>query len=79
MDRVPLNMNNPEGIRYYSVAEERLNISSHVIGLVLSIVALVFLVIRATQHGGVFHIVSFSVFGASLIILYAASVIYHST
>lgn len=71
-------MTSSETVKYYSPVEERLNILSHSLGLVLSSVALVFLVIRATQHGDVFRIVSFSVFGASLIILYAASVIYHS-
>jgi hemolysin III len=39
---------------------------------------LVFLVAHATLHGDVWHIVSFSIFGASLIILYAASTFYHS-
>jgi hemolysin III len=39
---------------------------------------LVLLVTHATQHGDVWHIVSFSIFGASLIILYAASSFYHS-
>ena len=72
-------MSHSETAKYYSPLEEKLNISSHLVGLVLSIAALVLLVIRATQHGGAFYIVSFSVFGASLIILYAASVIYHST
>ena len=72
-------MNISQGIKYYSPLEEKLNIYSHVIGLVLSIAALVLLVIRATHHGDAFYIVSFSVFGTSLIILYAASVIYHST
>lgn len=72
-------MNISQAIKYYSPLEEKLNIYSHVIGLLLSIAALVLLVIRATHQGGAFYIVSFSVFGTSLIILYAASVIYHST
>jgi len=62
----------------YSPLEESLNISSHALGLVLSVAALVFLVIRANQYGDVWHVVSFSIFGASLIALYAASTIYHS-
>lgn len=71
-------MKNNEEISYYSPQEERLNISTHISGLILSIIALVLLVIRAKQHGDFLHIVSFSVFGTSLIILYAASVTYHS-
>lgn len=69
------NMNTHKG---YSLLEERINISSHVIGLLLSIVALVFLVIRATASGELVNIISFTVFGMSLIALYAASTIYHS-
>ena len=72
-------MNESEHIDYYSPLEEKLNISSHAFGLVLSIVALVLLVIHASLHGETLHVVSFSVFGASLIALYAASTIYHSS
>ena len=66
-------------VKSYSPAEERVNISSHAIGLLLSIAALVLLMIHASANGDVWHIVSFSIFGASLIILFAASTIYHST
>ena len=66
------------GIKYYSPIEEKINTISHAIGFILSIVALVFLVTYANLHGDVWHIVSFSIFGASLITLYAASTFYHS-
>ena len=71
-------MKDTGGIKYYSPIEEKINIISHTIGFILSIVALVLLVRHATLHGDVWHIVSFSIFGASLIILYAASTFYHS-
>lgn len=71
-------MKNEQGIKYYSPQEERLNISTHIFGLVLSLVALVLLVMRANQHGDLLYLVSFSVFGASLVVLYSASVTYHS-
>jgi hemolysin III len=71
-------MRDIDGIKYYSPIEEKINIISHAIGFILSIVALVLLVRHATLHGDVWHIVSFSIFGASLIILYAASTFYHS-
>jgi len=58
--------------------EEKINIISHATGFILSVVALVLLVTHASLHGDVWHIVSFSIFGASLIILYAASTFYHS-
>jgi len=71
-------MKDMEVIKYYPPIEEKINIISHAIGFILSIVALVLLVRHATLHGDVWHIVSFSIFGASLIILYAASTFYHS-
>jgi hemolysin III len=71
-------MKDAEKIKYYSPIEEKINIISHAIGFILSIVALVLLVRHAYLHGNVWPIVSFSIFGASLIILYAASAFYHS-
>ncbi len=71
-------MKDIEEIKYYSPIEEKINIISHAIGFILSIVALVLLVTHANLHGDVWHIVSFSIFGASLIILYAASTFYHN-
>jgi hemolysin III len=71
-------MKDIEAIKYYAPIEEKINILSHASGFILSIVALVFLVRHATLHGDVWHVVSFSIFGASLIILYAASTFYHS-
>ena len=71
-------MSSVNNIKYYSPTEELINISSHAFGFVLSIIALVFLIIHATSHGNSWHITSFSIFGASLIILYAASTYYHS-
>ena len=66
-----------EGIKTYSPLEEKFNIISHASGFVLSIAASALLVAHATLHGDVWHIVSFSIFGASLMILYAASTFYH--
>ena len=71
-------MKDIEGIEYYSSIEEKINIISHATGFILSIVAFVLLVMRASLHGDVWQIVSFSIFGASLIILYGASTLYHS-
>ncbi|UMB59430.1 hemolysin III family protein [Lutibacter sp. A80] len=71
-----MDLNN---ITYYSPKEEKLNVISHAFGLVLSIVALVLLVVFASLEGSVWHIVSFSIYGASLIVLYAASTFYHNS
>ncbi len=63
---------------FYPPAEERINIISHMLGLLFSVVGVVFLVIKAAAYGSDVHIVSVSVFGASLIALYTASTMYHS-
>jgi hemolysin III len=65
-------------IKFYSPLEERINILSHASGLLLSMVAIVMLLVRASNYGNAWHIVSVAIFGASLIALYAASTTYHS-
>ena len=60
----------------YPATEERINIYSHGLGLVASVLALVALTLKA---GGALQLVSVFVFGASLIALYASSTVYHST
>ncbi len=67
-----------DNINHTLPIEEKINISSHAFGFILSLVALGLLVRHAAINGSVWHIVSFSVFGLSLIILYAASTAYHS-
>ena len=62
----------------YTMKEEIFNTISHGVGLLLSIAALVVLVVYASLYGNVWHIVSFSIYGSSLIILYLASTIYHA-
>ena len=71
-------MNDSHGIKFYSPTEEKINIYSHALGLLLSIAALLLLLIRASQHGNAWHFVSFAIFGLSLMALYAASTAYHS-
>ncbi len=65
-------------MKNYSPLEERINVISHAIGFFLSIIAIILLVVHSSLHGGVLHIVSFSIFGISLCVLYAASTLYHS-
>lgn len=72
-------MNNKNQFQFYPPLEEKINIYSHALGLILSIIALVLLVTRASLYGDAWHVVSFSIFGASLIILYAASTVYHNS
>ena len=72
-------MNNKKGIKFYSPLEEKINVTTHAAGLVLSVIALVLLVTRAIRQGNIWHIVSFSIFGVSLCVLYAASTFYHNS
>lgn len=64
-------------ITYYRHTEERLNVITHFLGLILSIAGLVLLVTFASLYGTVWHIVSFSIFGVSMVVLYLASTLYH--
>ena len=62
---------------FYDTKEEKINVISHFVGLLLSIASLVLLVVKASLLGNVWHIVSFSIYGLSLIVLYLASTLYH--
>ena len=72
-------MNDKKGIKFYSPLEEKINVTTHAAGLVLSVIALVLLVTRAIRQGNIWHVVSFSIFGVSLCVLYAASTFYHNS
>lgn len=67
-----------ESIYQPTKGEELANSITHGIGVLLSIAALTLLVIFASIYGDVWRIVSFSIYGSSLIILYTASTLYHS-
>lgn len=62
----------------YSVAEEVAHALTHGVGAIAAIVGLVFMLIWAVSYGDTFHIVSASIYGASLILLYLASTLYHA-
>ena len=62
---------------YYSKKEERLNIITHAFGLLLSFIALPFLIIKSLNYQGFWKPASLIIYGLSLIILYAASTLYH--
>lgn len=64
-------------LTFYHPAEERFNFISHGIGLILSVMALILLVAYAVSGGSLRHVFSFSIYGASLVILYTASTLYH--
>ncbi|HTB79288.1 MAG TPA: hemolysin III family protein [Opitutaceae bacterium] len=62
----------------YTRGEEIAHCLTHGLGLLLSIAALTLLVVFASLRGNAWHIVSFTVFGVTLFLLYAASTLYHS-
>ena len=62
----------------YSPKEERYNIISHAIGCFLSVIGLILLLLQSIPGGDLTAILSVSIFGVSLITLYAASTLYHS-
>ena len=62
----------------YSIKEEIANSITHDIGIVLAIGALVILATFAGIYGNPWHVISVSVYGFTLILLYTASTLYHS-
>lgn len=62
----------------YSPAEELANSITHGIGLLLALVGTGVLVVFGSRYGDSWHIVSCSIFGGTMILLYAASTLYHS-
>jgi hemolysin III len=58
--------------------EEVMNAVTHGIGTLLAVAGLVLLTVLAYLHGDIWHIVSFSIYGSTLVLLYLASTLYHS-
>ena len=57
--------------------EEIVNSTSHGVGVLLAIAGTTLLVIWAALYGNAWHIVSYSIFGAGMIVLYSASMLFH--
>jgi hemolysin III len=57
---------------------ERFNSITHLLGSVLALIGLIFLVVRAALAGDPWKIISFSIFGITLVVLYISSALYHS-
>ena len=62
----------------YSDSEEQLNVWSHGLGLITSLIAVPFLILKAFSYSDFWDISSFIIYGFSLVILYAASTFYHA-
>ena len=61
----------------YRLREEVAHSITHGIGAFLAVAGMIILIERAVTCGSTRHIVSCSIFGASLILLYSASALYH--
>jgi hemolysin III len=65
-------------VRAQTPAEELANAISHGLGLALAIAALPLLVVFAIQHGSAADITAAALFGASMVLLYGISTLYHA-
>jgi len=61
------------------IVKEKINVITHASGVLLGIIGTILLIIKSVEHGTTLHIVSFTVFGLSMILLYTSSSIYHFT
>lgn len=58
--------------------EEKLNALTHGFGALLALAGLVILMVASHLHGSIWHLISFGIYGVSLVLLYLASTLYHS-
>ncbi|HSQ14238.1 MAG TPA: hemolysin III family protein, partial [Candidatus Deferrimicrobium sp.] len=64
--------------RSQSVGEEIANAVSHGVGLLLAMIGTLVLVAGAIQRGGVAEIAGASIFGATMVLAYLTSTLYHA-
>ena len=60
------------------IKEETINALTHGLGAVLGAVGLAVLVVLAVLYGDAWHIVSCSIYGGTLVLLFTSSTLYHS-
>ncbi len=70
-------MGNEILVERYSMGEEIAHAVTHGVGVLLSIGGLAVLVAFSTLYGNAWHITSSSIYGATLILLYSSSTLYH--
>ncbi|MFT5248798.1 MAG: hemolysin III, partial [bacterium] len=59
-------MKGKEAIKNYAPLEEKWNVYTHALGLLLSIIGLILLISKTINEGSLVRIISFSIFGLSL-------------
>ncbi|KGA97332.1 hemolysin D [Alkalihalobacillus alcalophilus ATCC 27647 = CGMCC 1.3604] len=62
----------------FSKSEEIANAITHGIGAILSVAALVLLIVFSSLYGTAWHIVSFTIYGVTMLLLYISSTLLHS-
>ncbi|WP_033828843.1 PAQR family membrane homeostasis protein TrhA [Bacillus andreraoultii] len=62
----------------FTKGEEIANAVTHGIGALLSIAALVLLIVFSSLYGSAIHVVSFTIFGATMVLLYTSSTLVHA-
>ncbi|MCI6990593.1 MAG: hemolysin III family protein [Clostridiales bacterium] len=65
-------------VRRQSVGEEVLNALTHGVGALLAVFGTVLLILRAKAYGSLLNVVSVTIFGVSMILLYLISCLYHA-
>ena len=65
-------------VSQFSLGEEIANAVTHGIGMILSIVGLVLLIVFSALSGSAWHVVSFTIFGVTMVFLYTSSTLLHS-
>ncbi|HEY3370412.1 MAG TPA: hemolysin III family protein [Prolixibacteraceae bacterium] len=73
-----MNSKSPKTYRELKAGEEIVNSITHGIGALLSVVALIVLIMVAAHQPDTLHLISFSIYGATLILMYLSSTLYHS-
>ena len=58
---------------------ERFNAWTHLVGAILATIGAIWLIVVAGMQGDPWKIVSFSIYGSTLLLLYSISTLYHST
>ena len=75
---VPALRSKRSELQEYRAGEELAHVLTHGLGVLLGVVALVVMVAVSWNRGDRWHLVSSSIYGATLITLYGGSTLYHS-
>jgi hemolysin III len=67
-----------KNIENYTLGEEIANAVTHGIGVLMAIAGLVLLIVFSSIYGNSWYVVSLTIYGSALVILYTMSTIYHS-